>query len=329
MNPTAPRVSLLVPCYNYGRFVQQALDSLLGQTLQDLEVLVIDDASTDNTPDMLARYATDSRVRVVRHTINQGHIRSYNEGLRMVRGRYVGIMSADDFCQRADALERQVALFETSPSVGMVYSAHTMLDPDGSTTVVAHGEQDAIRRGLDEFRSLVWGNYILHSGTLLRLDVQNALGLYDPALPQSGDWDLWLRAAAAHDVGYVAEPLYVYRLHPTNMQSRGIPPEQQADQNVRTLNKAYAALGANVPEDLRRLRARALQHALLQTAWFDLRNGRPGRAWRGVRYAVRRQPGIVSNGEFWRYLARLSTLSLVGQSGYQRLEQTRALLKSA
>jgi glycosyltransferase involved in cell wall biosynthesis len=316
-----PHVTLLVPCYNYGRYIPQALDSLLGQTLTDLELIVIDDASTDNTAEVLARYADEPRVRVVHHTTNQRHIASYNEGMAMARGKYIGIVSADDYCQRADALERQVAIFEKHPNVGMVYSAHSMLDPDGSLTVVAHGERDAVRPGLDEFRSLVWGNYILHSGTLLRRDIQAQLGPYDPALPQSGDWDFWLRAAAMSDVGYIAEPLYVYRLHPTNMQSKGIPPEQQAMQNVRTLDKAYAALPANAPADIFQARPRAMQHALLATAWFDLRNGRPLRAWRAVAYALRRQPAIVANGELWRFVARLSVLTTLGRNQYLRMEQ--------
>jgi|SRR5579859_7120728 len=315
-----PRVTLLIPCYNYGRYIPQALGSLLGQTLADLELIVIDDASTDNTPEVLARYSDDPRVRVVRHTTNQRHIASYNEGLAMARGTYIGIVSADDYCLRGDALERQVAIFENNPTVGMVYSAHSMLDPDGSLTIVAHGDRDAVRPGLDEFRSLLWGNYILHSGTLLRRDVLDALGPYDAELPQSGDWDFWLRASAISDVGYIAEPLYVYRLHPTNMQSKGISPEQQAMQNVRTLDKAYAALPADAPADILQARSRALQHALLATAWFDLRNARPRRAWQAIRYAIARQPRILADGELWRFVMRLSALTVLGHQLYRRLE---------
>src|SRR5438874_1425613 len=166
------QVTLLIPAYNYGRFIAQALDSLLTQTLRDLELIVIDDASSDETPHIVAQYASDSRVRVVRHEQNQGHIKSYNEGLAMASGVYVGILSADDYCLRPDALERQVALFAQNPRIGMVYSAHMMLDPDGGLTRVGHGDADAVREGFEEFRSLMWGNYILHSGALLRRDVQ-------------------------------------------------------------------------------------------------------------------------------------------------------------
>jgi len=325
---TTTQVTLLVPAYNYGRFITQALDSLLSQTLRDMELIVIDDASTDETPRIVAQYASDARVRVVRHEQNQGHIASYNEGLAMARGNYIGIVSADDYCLRPDALERQVAVFAENPRVGMVYSAHLMLDPDGHMTTVAHGAADAVRSGFDEFRSLLWGNYILHSGVLLKREVQSALGPYDPELPQSGDWDLWLRASAGYDVGYIAEPLYVYRLHRSNMQSRGISPAQQAQQNARTLAKGFAALPPDAPADLWHVRAGAVQHALLQTAWFDLRNGRARRGWQGLTYALRQSPGLLRNPECWRFATRLGALSLLGQAGYSRLHSALAGIKT-
>jgi hypothetical protein len=307
-----PQVSFLVPCYNYGRFLGQAIDSLLSQTLGDLEIIVIDDASTDETAGVLAAYAAEPRVRSLRHAHNRGHIRSYNEGLALAKGRYVGILSADDFCLRTDAVERQVALFEQHPHVGMVYSAHVMLAADGAVIPVRPFAQGGVRSGLAEFRALMWGNYVLHSGTLLRHEVQAALGPYDPTLPQSGDWDLWLRAAAAYDVGYVAEPLYAYRQHPTNMQHAGLAPAAQADQNWRTLNKAFAALPAEAPREVWQARPAALKHALLQTAWFDLYNRRHRRAWQGARYALRRSPAVAASPELWRFLARLSLLTMLG-----------------
>jgi glycosyltransferase involved in cell wall biosynthesis len=282
-------------------------------------VIVIDDASCDHSVLVLQRYASDPRVHIVQHATNRGHIESYNEGLALARGAYIGIVSADDYCLWPDALERQVAVFERFANIGMVYSAHCMLDPDGRMTTVAPMAEDCVRDGLDEFRSLLWGNYILHSGTLLRRDIQQSLGPYDPTLPQSGDWDLWLRAATLARVGYVAEPLWVYRLHRANMQSKGIPPAQQADQNVRTLDKAFASLPPDAPLDILKMRARARQHALLQTAWFDLRNGRRSRAWAGARHALRREPAIVANPELHRFLARLFLRTCIGHARYEVL----------
>src|SRR5215472_7974260 len=113
-----PRVSLVVTCYNYGRFLGQALDSLLAQTLTDWEAIVIDDASTDETGDVLARYLDDPRIRAIAHAERIGNIASYNEGLDQARGELVGILSADDYVLRSDALERQASVSAARPDVG-------------------------------------------------------------------------------------------------------------------------------------------------------------------------------------------------------------------
>src|SRR5581483_1849415 len=108
-----PLVSMIVPCHNYGRFLAEAVDSLLGQTLEALEVIVIDDASSDETPAVLQRYLAEPKLQAIRHQRRHGHLVSYNEGLAQARGRFVGILSADDYCLERTALERQVGLFET------------------------------------------------------------------------------------------------------------------------------------------------------------------------------------------------------------------------
>jgi hypothetical protein len=211
-----------------------------------------------------------------------------------------------------------VSVFDERPSVGMVYSAHAMVEPDGRVTSVIPRPCDGVRSGLDEFRSLMWGNYVLHSGTLLRREVQAELGPYDRGLTQSGDWDMWLRTAARHEIGYVAEPLYAYRLHRKNMQGSGISPRQQAEQNVRTLERGFAALPARPPDDIRAMRGRALDHALLQTAWFDLFNGRRLRACQGLAYAAERRPSIVLHPEAWRFTVRLLMLLVMRRGWYRR-----------
>ena len=94
-----PRVSFVVTNYNYGRYLGHALDSLLTQNFHDLEIIVVDDRSTDNSAEVLATYAGDPRVRIVRHTENEGSIRSYNQGLGMARGEFVGVFDADDYAK--------------------------------------------------------------------------------------------------------------------------------------------------------------------------------------------------------------------------------------
>jgi glycosyltransferase involved in cell wall biosynthesis len=317
---TAPAVTFIVTCYNYGRFLPDALNSLLRQSRKDLELIVIDDASSDETPQVLEGYRSDSRVRIIRHERNAGNIASYNEGLARASGRYVAILSADDYILVDHAVESQVRKFEADERVGLVYSAHTVVQASAPPWNVVPWADDRIHSGIDEFRKLIWGNYILHSGAMLRTDVARELGPYDPALPHSGDWDMWLRASARHWVGYVAEPLYAYRIHGTNMFQRAMPPQYETDQVLLTIKRAYASLAPHTPADLLAARTRALRHGLLQTPWFDLHTGHRRRTWRGLLYALRRRPDLLWDSELWRFLARLLVMTLAGRDAYRRLD---------
>jgi len=320
MSIAAPHVSFVVPCHNYGRFLGAALESLLAQSVPELEIIVVDDASTDETMAVALRYSGDPRVRLVRHEQNQGHLRTYDHGLSVARGAYVALLSADDVCLDRDAVAKQLALFESDMEVGIVYSGHLILRPDGTTSTVLPWPVDRIRSTRDEFADLIWGNYITHSGTLLRAEVQRELGSYDPRLPHTGDWDMWLRAAARHRVGYVAQPLYGYRMHGGNMRHRRISPAQAATESVLTLGRGLAALRSDDRESLRPALAGAMTHALLQNAWFDLAEGLRGRALGGLAFAVRRRPGMLAGGESWRLFARTLASLLIGHRRYRRVD---------
>lgn len=325
-SPQRPRVSFVVTCHNYGRFLDQALESLLGQSLRSWEAVVIDDASTDHTQEVLTQYLADPRLRAVQHPHNLGNIRSYNEGLEMLSGEFVGILSADDYLLSSRALERQVAVFDADPEVGLVYSAHTVVQDGSAVRQVVPWPADGVHRNWKEFRKLMWGNYVLHSGALLRREVERKLGPYEAALTHTGDWDMWLRAAARHPVGYLAAPLYAYRIHGSNMFHRGLSPTDQTDQVVATVDRAFAWLPPDAPPDLLAARPAVRSHALLQTAWFDLYNGRRGRTWRGVGYALRRRPAMAWSREMWGFLPRAVLMTAVGREHYRalsaRLDQT-------
>lgn len=313
-----PLVSFVVPCYNYGRYVTDAIDSVLRQSIGAVEVIAIDDCSTDDTPAVLARYGGDERVRVVRHERNMGHIATYNEGLEMARGRYLGLLSADDYCLRPDTLARMVAMFEAHPRVGLVYSTYTLVEDGRSVGRVASWPEDRVSAGYVEFKKLLWENQVPASGTLLRRELQDEIGLYDAALPHAGDVELWLRAAMRSDFGYIAEPLFAYRLHQANMGNTRFTPEQATDQLLLAMRKTFAALPADAPADVRAIRGAALQHALLHKAQLDVWQGRTTRTWRGVRYALRKDPGIVRNREFRALLPWLLLLTCLGKQRFWR-----------
>jgi glycosyl transferase family 2 len=317
-----PAVSLVVTCHNYGRFLGQALDSLLGQTLRELELIVIDDASGDSTPEVVASYARDRRVMAVRHPVRLGNIASYNEGLALASGRHVGVFSADDYALTPDALAMQLAAFRSAPGVGLVYSAHRIVQDGEWVRDVTPWPADGVHDGLVEFERLLWGNYVLHSGALLTAELAAELGPYEPALTHTGDWDMWLRASARSRVGYVSRPLYAYRLHGSNL-FKTLPPAGQAEQVAATLERAYAALAPEEARRLGRLRREAARHARLQTAWFDVHQGRPRRALAGLRHALGQSPEVALHGEIWRLAAWLALQLVVGRDRYRRIARRR------
>ena len=217
----SPRVSVIVPCYQYAEYLPRCVESLLGQPDVDVRVLVIDDCSTDETPEVAARLAAaDPRVEVRRHAANRGHIATYNEGLSWADGDYVALVSADDIVAPG-AFGRAAAIMGTHQRVGMVYgraldapSDEPLPDPSGRWrgTTVWTGARWIGRRCRTGY------NCISSPEVVVRTSVHHAVGGYDPALPHSGDLEMWLRIAAVSDIAYVrGAPQAIYRKHPRSM----------------------------------------------------------------------------------------------------------------
>jgi glycosyltransferase involved in cell wall biosynthesis len=310
---TKPRVSFVVPTYNYARFVTEAVDSLLDQDFEALEVIVIDDCSADATPQVLQRYETDPRVKLIRHSENRGHISTYNEGLEMAAGEFVGLLSADDICLRSDAVASQVAIFDGDPQIGFVYSPLAYIDSNGTLIdVIRRWSSDSVHDGLVEFRDLAFTNFVPASGTLVRASCHREVGYYDPRLPHAGDWDLWLRLAARYRAGYVAEATYGWRLHDTNMHASSVAPDQADHDHVLTLNRAFAALPSSAPAEVRALQGRALLRVAVNAIDQERRLGRVGPAWKRACRAIRFHPEVLTDRRFLVAITKVSIRSLLG-----------------
>jgi hypothetical protein len=215
-----PSVSVVIPCYNYGRYLPQAVDSALSQEGVDVEVIVVDDASTDGSAAVAWRLASvDPRVTVVHHKVNQGHIATYNDGLSRAGGRYVTLLSADDLIAPG-ALARATALMEAHPRVGLVYGLPKdftdqppRVAPRERTVWTVWGGRSWIALACARGR-----NFILSPEVVMRTEAVLSVGAYSATLPHSGDLEYWLRAAASWDVGRINGPVQAYyRVHGANM----------------------------------------------------------------------------------------------------------------
>jgi hypothetical protein len=204
----APRVSVIIPCFNYGHFLPAAVVSALSQEQVEAEVIIVDDASTDDTPSIaegLARH--DSRVVVIRHARNAGHVVTFNDGYAAATGDFIVRLDADDLLTPG-SLARSVALFQAFPRVGLVYGhpVHftTTTPPKARTAVrgwtIWPGEYwvaERCRKGV---------NCITTPEAMIRASVMRTTGPLSTALRFAQDMEMWLRTAAVSDVGRVDGP---------------------------------------------------------------------------------------------------------------------------
>jgi glycosyltransferase involved in cell wall biosynthesis len=185
----APLVSVAVPTWNRAHLVGRAIRSVLAQTFPDIEILVVDDGSTDTTPEVVGA-VDDARLRPVRHERNHGISRTRNTALRLARGEWLAFLD-DDNEWAPDYLARQLALAASRPEAGVVYCRARLRDiPSGSE----HDDESGLYQGR-VFHHLVGGWNPWMSATLIRRSVLTEVGGLDERLRATEDHDLWLRLA--------------------------------------------------------------------------------------------------------------------------------------
>jgi hypothetical protein len=215
---TRPTVSVVVPCYNYGHYLSECVGSVLAQDGVDVDVLIVDDASVDDSVAVAGTLAADPRVRVLAQARNRGHIATYNTGLARATGDYVVLLSADDLLTPG-SLARSVALLEAHPEVGFVYgfsAGFNDVTPPPRTRPrswsIWSGEQ-----WLAENCSRAT-NPVSTPEVVMRASMMRELAGYDARVPHAADFLLWLRAAVRAPVGRVnGVDQAFYRMHGANM----------------------------------------------------------------------------------------------------------------
>ena len=203
-----PRVSVVTPAYNASAYLVQAIDSILSQTFADFELIVVDDASTDQTAAILASYQ-DPRLRVVRNETNQGIVRTRNRGMAMARGEFICPFDADDV-SLPTKLAKQVALLDSHPEMVLAGTATRYLElGDIKPGKRVHNDTPAMMRWLMHV-----DNPLGHSTLMYRASGVRALnGLMDEEFKYSEDYEFCHRLMGQGEVGFLNEPLVLYRRH--------------------------------------------------------------------------------------------------------------------
>ncbi|MCS7305026.1 MAG: glycosyltransferase [Thermoguttaceae bacterium] len=207
-----PLVSVVIPVYNGEAYVGQAIESVLAQTWPHIELIVVNDGSTDGSAEVIGRYR--DRLLLVEQT-NQGVAAARNAGIQRAKGELIALLDQDDWW-RPEKLARQVPLLLNNPRVGLVHTAVDHYDQDRQQWVGPLNPQARPERLVGQcFRQLLLENQIYNSTVLIRAEALRQVGLCDLSIQGNTvqDYDLWLRIARHWDLAYVPEPLVVFRIH--------------------------------------------------------------------------------------------------------------------
>jgi glycosyltransferase involved in cell wall biosynthesis len=201
-----PSISVIIPTYNATKTVLDTIASVQAQSHRDIEILVINDGSTDNLWECLAPTVKDARVKIYSYP-NGGLPVARNRGIARSTGEYIAFIDADDLWT-PDKLERQLQALEANPRAGLAYSWTYFMEEDGQRY---HTDRPIWFAG-DVLKDLMLWNFLCHgSNPLIRRSVIDAVGEFDPTLPSAEDWDYWLRIAAQWEFALVPQPQIYYR----------------------------------------------------------------------------------------------------------------------
>jgi glycosyltransferase involved in cell wall biosynthesis len=257
-SPQSPRVSVVIPAFNAARFLPDALESVLSQEYRDFEVIVVDDGSTDETPQIVLQYR--SRGVILHCQPNSGGGgKPRNVAVGLSKGELIAFLDADDvWC--SGKLSRVVDFFNLSTNVGLVFTNSVIIDEKGYRASGTHldsyeyfkksrkykvGENMYVIPRDSAYRALFFEQFITPSGVILHRAVFNDVGGFDESLRISEDRDLWWRIAKKYDIGYLDIIGHKYRISAGNMSSQG------AKRGMDKIRAIYKQVAIGLPRDLR------------------------------------------------------------------------------
>lgn len=197
-----PLISVIIPAYNRENVIERAIKSATVQTYSNLEIIIVDDASTDNTKDKV-RQINDKRIVYLSHKTNRGASTARNTGIKKARGEYIAFLDSDDqwFAQK---LEKQIAVLKKNFDCSVIYSRYYIIKGKKKKLSV----WPEIKKHQGKLNSqLLIGNFITTSSTLLKKEILEKSGLFDEKLPAYQDWEFFLRLSKFTNYAFIDEPL--------------------------------------------------------------------------------------------------------------------------
>jgi glycosyltransferase involved in cell wall biosynthesis len=224
-----PRVSVIIPNYNHAPFLEQRIESVLKQTYQDFEIILLDDASTDTSPEILTRYTDFPQIQVLLNKVNCGSpFKQWNKGISYAQGEYIWIAESDDYADPI-FLETLVAVLDQHPNVGLAYCQSCSVNQDNQVLAadylfwtdelsLSKWKSDFTSSGLLECQEfLICKNTIPNaSAVLFRREVYSKISRVNESFKVAGDWVTWAEILFVSDIYFVAQPLNYFRVHCSN-----------------------------------------------------------------------------------------------------------------
>lgn len=308
-----PKVSVVIPAYNAMLYLPETLESVRRQTFTDLEVLIIDDGSSDHIVQWFSQ-VTDPRVKLISQE-NQGVSAARNTGIAHAQGEYVAFLDADDLWEPTK-LEKQVLCLEDKPAVGLVYTWAVLVDEQGNPTgrvIASHVEGDVWKQMLED--DMIRNG----SSVMVRRCCFETVGIFDQSLAFAEDRDLWIRIASRYPFAVVKEPLLRYREH-SNSASKN---RQKMFQGLRTvIEKSFQS----VPLELLYLRNRTYARINLDLAWHYIGEGDYKKAIHFRQQVLLHHPQLRLSDNCVRLSLAITLIRWFGPHGYDGLRpMTQAL----
>lgn len=297
----AELVSAIIPTYNYARFVGRAIDSVLAQTYEPIECIVVDDGSTDDTPATLARYG--DRIVGIRQE-NRGLSGARNTGIEKAKGEYLALLDADDWWE-PNKIAEQVNFLRARPEIDAVGCAMRDVDQEGTTVAYCYRPNptgDRVRDLQDIARRHLWIGGSA-SGILLKKSVFDQVGLFDETLSAAEDWDMWLRIVDKYRIGNLPLVLINRRVHGSGV-FRNVERMQMNQRRV------YEKARERWPDEMTRAVCREVEAMIVADAGGEYMGARDWKqAFNCYARAVRQWP---YRWKWWRIMMRLTIRLAIG-----------------
>ena len=217
MDERKPLISIIIPNYNYGRYLREAIDSALSQAYNNIEVIVVDDGSTDNSKDIIATYK--KHIHSIYLSQNKGLGGARNAGLKEAKGDYILLLDSDDWLF-SEAVDGLVDGFKNHPACGVIFGNAEYVNSAG-----VFGAFHINRDRAFPYEEFLFENPILVSEALIRTHVLNAVGGFnsDPSIMSVADYDLWIRISKQYRVSHISHKITAIRKHEDSMSGSNIP----------------------------------------------------------------------------------------------------------